>query len=184
MGSWDYWRPAAEGVLELGTVSGEAVGLPTHFHREDQLTFVLSGRRRFVVGGEVIVLEAGDGTAADALRNVDHSDRADVRFARANTLLEKRLRQKADFASPYRLFGRSTSASKDFASVFPKNVIIWRLSRAHRGASRSSRTLDAGCGGRHGLQDEQRQGGRRIRVVLTPRRWCQALRDVSQGDGG
>jgi hypothetical protein len=84
MGSWDYWRPAAEGVLELGTVSGEAVGLPTHFHREDQLTYVLSGRRRFVVGGEVIVLEAGDGTAADALRNVDHSDRADVRFARPN----------------------------------------------------------------------------------------------------
>jgi hypothetical protein len=32
MGSWDYWRPAAEGVLELGTVRGEAVGLPTHFH--------------------------------------------------------------------------------------------------------------------------------------------------------
>jgi len=66
MGSWDYWRPAAEGVLELGTVRGEAVGLPTHFHWKDQLTFVLSGRRRFVVGGEVVVLEPGDGTVIPA----------------------------------------------------------------------------------------------------------------------
>jgi AraC-like DNA-binding protein len=30
------------------------------------LTFVLSGRRRFVVGGEVVVLEAGDGTVIPA----------------------------------------------------------------------------------------------------------------------
>jgi AraC-like DNA-binding protein/mannose-6-phosphate isomerase-like protein (cupin superfamily) len=66
MGSWDYWRPAAEGVLELGTVCGEAVGLPTHFHWEDQMTFVLSGWRRFVVDGEVVVLEAGDGTVIPA----------------------------------------------------------------------------------------------------------------------
>jgi AraC-like DNA-binding protein len=66
MGPWDYWRPAAEGVLELGTVRGEAVGLPPHFHWEDQLTFVLSGRRRFVVDGEVVVLEAGDGTVIPA----------------------------------------------------------------------------------------------------------------------
>jgi hypothetical protein len=42
-----------------------------------------------------------------------------------------------------------------------------------RGVSRSSRTLDAGCGGRRGAIDEQRQSGRRSRVVLTPRRWCQ-----------
>jgi AraC-like DNA-binding protein/mannose-6-phosphate isomerase-like protein (cupin superfamily) len=66
MGSWDYWRPAAAGVLELGTVRGETVGLPTHFHREDQLTFVLSGRRRFVIGSEVVVLEAGHGTLIPA----------------------------------------------------------------------------------------------------------------------
>lgn len=66
MGSWDYWRPAAEGVLELGTVRGETVGLPTHFHWEDQVTFVLSGRRRFVIGGEVVVLEAGHGTLIPA----------------------------------------------------------------------------------------------------------------------
>jgi AraC-like DNA-binding protein len=66
MGSWDYWRPAAEGVLELGTVRGEPVGLPTHFHQEDQVTFVLSGRRRFVIGGQVVVLEAGHGTLIPA----------------------------------------------------------------------------------------------------------------------
>jgi hypothetical protein len=46
--------------------------------------------------------------AADALRNVDHSDRADVRFARANTMLEKRLRQKADFVNSFKQLGQST----------------------------------------------------------------------------
>jgi AraC-like DNA-binding protein len=66
MGPWDYWRPAADGVLELATVRGETVGLPAHFHGEDQLTFVLSGRRRFVIGGEVVVLEAGQGTLIPA----------------------------------------------------------------------------------------------------------------------
>jgi hypothetical protein len=30
-----------------------------------------------------------------------------------------------------------------------------------------------GCGGRGGAIDEQRSSGRRSRVVLTPRRWCQ-----------
>jgi mannose-6-phosphate isomerase-like protein (cupin superfamily) len=54
------------GRLELGTVRGEAVDLPMHFHWEDQMTFVLSGRRRFVVGDEVVVLEAGDGTVIPA----------------------------------------------------------------------------------------------------------------------
>jgi AraC-like DNA-binding protein/mannose-6-phosphate isomerase-like protein (cupin superfamily) len=65
-GSWDYWRPAAEGVLELGTVRGETVGLPTHFHQEDQVTFVLSGQRRFVIGGDVVLLKAGHGTLIPA----------------------------------------------------------------------------------------------------------------------
>jgi mannose-6-phosphate isomerase-like protein (cupin superfamily) len=65
-GPWDYWRPGDEGILELGTVRGETVGLPTHFHWEDQVTFVLSGRRRFVIGGEVVVLEAGHGTLTPA----------------------------------------------------------------------------------------------------------------------
>jgi hypothetical protein len=32
--------------------------------------------------------------------------------------------------------------------------------------------------------DERRESGRRSRVVLTPRRWRQALRQCPQGDGG
>jgi hypothetical protein len=53
-----------------------------------------------------------------------------------------------------------------------------------RGASRSSRTLGAGCDGREGAVDEQRQSGRRSRVVLTPRRWRQVVRVESANDGG
>ena len=34
----------------MGTVHGLDVGLPPHFHEEDQITFVFSGRRRFVIG--------------------------------------------------------------------------------------------------------------------------------------
>jgi AraC-like DNA-binding protein/mannose-6-phosphate isomerase-like protein (cupin superfamily) len=63
---WTYWRPMAEGVVELGTLHGCDVGLPTHFHHENQITFVLSGRRRFLIGGEVIDLAAGQGTLIPA----------------------------------------------------------------------------------------------------------------------
>ena len=45
---WAYWRPATEGIVELGAVHGCDVGLPTHFHEENQITFVLSGRRRLL----------------------------------------------------------------------------------------------------------------------------------------
>ncbi len=58
---WAYWRPAVDGIVELGTVRGFAVGLPQHFHAEDQLTFVVSGRRSFIVRGKVVVLSAGEG---------------------------------------------------------------------------------------------------------------------------
>ena len=58
---WAYWRPAVDGIVELGTVRGFAVGLPQHFHAEDQLTFVVSGRRSFIVRGEAVVLSAGEG---------------------------------------------------------------------------------------------------------------------------
>jgi len=50
-----------------------------------------------------------------------------------------------------------------------------------RGASRSSRTLRVGCGGRQGVQRVSRgrrhPDGRRNRVVPIPRRWDQALCD-------
>lgn len=57
---WDYWRPHTPHVVEMGTVRGRDVGLPTHFHAEDQITFVLTGRRRFYIGSELIEVSAGD----------------------------------------------------------------------------------------------------------------------------
>ncbi len=58
---WAYWRSAVDGIVELGTLQGRDVGLPTHFHAEDQITFVVSGRRRFLIDGEVVELVAGQG---------------------------------------------------------------------------------------------------------------------------
>ncbi len=63
---WAYWRPALDGIVELGTVLGRDVGLPTHFHSEDQITFVVSGRRRFLLGNEVVSLVAGQGALIPA----------------------------------------------------------------------------------------------------------------------
>jgi hypothetical protein len=36
-GIWQYSRPFGNGTLELGTVCGLDVGLPIHFHDEDQI---------------------------------------------------------------------------------------------------------------------------------------------------
>lgn len=60
-GTWDYWRPTGSRIVELGTVRGLHVALPTHFHDEDQMTFVLSGRRRFVIGGDLFDIGPGHG---------------------------------------------------------------------------------------------------------------------------
>lgn len=56
---WSYWRPPARASLELGTVRGRQVALPPHFHDEDQLTFVVAGRRRVVIAGVVHAAGAG-----------------------------------------------------------------------------------------------------------------------------
>lgn len=40
-------------------VRGIDVALPTHFHAEDQFTVVLSGRRRFLIGTELVQVPAG-----------------------------------------------------------------------------------------------------------------------------
>lgn len=72
---WTYWRPTAEGVVELGTLHGSQVGLPTHFHDENQITFVLSGRRTFLLEGRVIDLAAGQGALIPA--GVPHRSVAD-----------------------------------------------------------------------------------------------------------
>jgi AraC-like DNA-binding protein/mannose-6-phosphate isomerase-like protein (cupin superfamily) len=63
---WSYWHPGLDGVIEVGTLRGSDVGLPTHFHCENQITFVLSGRRRFLIGGEVITLLPGQGALIPA----------------------------------------------------------------------------------------------------------------------
>jgi AraC-like DNA-binding protein len=60
-GIWEYWRPPGSSIVELGTVRGLDVALPIHFHEEDQLTFVLSGRRRFVIGAELFDVVPGQG---------------------------------------------------------------------------------------------------------------------------
>jgi magnesium chelatase family protein len=52
---------------------------------------------------------------------------------------------------------------------FANHFLILAVSPHSRGVSRSSRTR-GGCDGRGGALDEQRQRGRRSRVVLTPRR--------------
>jgi mannose-6-phosphate isomerase-like protein (cupin superfamily) len=66
MSAWIYRRPAARGIIELGIVRGSEVGLPTHFHAEDQFTFVLAGRRRFVFGERPVAISSGQGTLIPA----------------------------------------------------------------------------------------------------------------------
>jgi AraC-like DNA-binding protein len=60
-GPWKYWRPGGCGIIELGTVRGVEVALPSHFHQEDQITFTLAGRRRFVIADEVVEVAPGHG---------------------------------------------------------------------------------------------------------------------------
>src|SRR5215471_10593814 len=80
----------------------------------------------------------------------------------------------------YRFWGvtGSVPATGGFARTARSHILPDFLDT--RGASRSSRTLAAGCDGRVDAQDERGQGGRRNRVVLTPRRWCQVSRGVSR----
>src|SRR5438132_3389002 len=59
--SFRYWRPTGVGLVEVGLVRGREVALPAHFHQEDQITFVLAGRRRLVIGEELTVLDPGHG---------------------------------------------------------------------------------------------------------------------------
>lgn len=56
---YTYQRGDAFDLVELATVTGREVGLPPHFHDEDQVTFVLSGRRQFWLDDELVGLEPG-----------------------------------------------------------------------------------------------------------------------------
>jgi hypothetical protein len=62
---------------------------------------------------------------------------------------------------------------KYFALRLPQISGYLALSRTHKeGASRSSRRLGAGCGGRFGCAlTNAAISGRQSRVVLAPRRW-------------
>lgn len=69
-GAWKYWRPTEDAAVEMCVVSGRDVGLPAHFHDEHQVTVVLSGRRRFVVGDRVI--DVSEGSAAWIPARIPH----------------------------------------------------------------------------------------------------------------
>src|ERR1700730_12821421 len=58
-----------------------------------------------------------------------------------------------------------------------------RLSR-HKGRCATSSTRDGDAVDADGAFDESAGCGRRSRVVLTSRCWCQVLREDAQGDGG
>ncbi len=64
--AWHYRRPAAAEIVEWGDVHGCAVALPPHFHDEDQVTFVLAGRRRFRVADRWVSLTPGEGVVLPA----------------------------------------------------------------------------------------------------------------------
>lgn len=65
-GAWNYWRPLSRDIVELGVVCGKDVSLPVHFHEEDQLTFVLSGRRRFLMKDRPFEVAPGRGVKIPA----------------------------------------------------------------------------------------------------------------------
>jgi hypothetical protein len=72
---------------------------------------------------------------------------------------------------------------QNLSSVFPKNMLIY-LHPARQGRCASSRVLGRDAVDALLSPDERQRRGRPRRVVLISRRWDQALRDVSQGDGG
>lgn len=58
---WCYRRPKLGGVIEMVTHRGPDIGLAAHFHNEDQIVFAVSGRRRFLINGEIVTLLPGKG---------------------------------------------------------------------------------------------------------------------------
>jgi AraC-like DNA-binding protein len=63
-----HWNDEAR-LIEFGTWSGDrCLPLKCHFHNEIQLTFVLSGRYRFVVGDQMVSAKAGEWIYIPAMR--------------------------------------------------------------------------------------------------------------------
>lgn len=65
-GIWTYWRPVTVDIVELALVQGEDVALPHHFHDEDQVTFVIAGFRRFLIGAQSVTVGPGQGVCIPA----------------------------------------------------------------------------------------------------------------------
>lgn len=65
-GIWTYWRPVTADIVELALVQGEDVALPDHFHDEDQVTFVIAGARRFLMGTRLVTVGPGQGVCIPA----------------------------------------------------------------------------------------------------------------------
>jgi AraC-like DNA-binding protein len=62
------WSDKAR-LIEFGAWSGDrCLPLKCHFHNEVQLTFVLSGRYRFVVGDQIVSAKAGEWVFIPAIR--------------------------------------------------------------------------------------------------------------------
>jgi AraC-like DNA-binding protein len=57
---WAYWRPSGRDVIEVGAaLTHNCAPLATHFHDEAQITCLVSGRRTFLIGDQVIRLTVG-----------------------------------------------------------------------------------------------------------------------------
>jgi AraC-like DNA-binding protein/mannose-6-phosphate isomerase-like protein (cupin superfamily) len=61
-GIWTYGHGSSGGLIELGSVRGRDVALPVHFHDEDQVSFVVAGRRRFLIDAVKHEVGPGQGT--------------------------------------------------------------------------------------------------------------------------
>ena len=74
---------------------------------------------------------------------------------------------------------------KKFFFTVDANQIYIRCVPSHtEGRFANVTDVGAGCGGRGGARDGRCQSGRRSRVVLTPRRWCQVGGSNFADDGG
>jgi hypothetical protein len=70
---------------------------------------------------------------------------------------------------------RSILLPKDFASVFPKSVLISAHPASQEGRCASSRVSERDAVDAIGSPDERLERGRPSRVVLISRRWDQAF---------
>jgi hypothetical protein len=84
------------------------------------------------------------------------------------------LRQKPNFLSRFKLICPVQSPARKYSYLQrPQINCISITVPSHRGATRDRHGRGTGCGGRGCADNERRKSGRRSRVVLTPRRWCQ-----------